>query len=244
MQLQILAVDPDITAVLCDRRLGMGDQPFVAQTQRRVFAVAAGQRRVRSFLQEDSGLVADRVDGGWGIVHRGGIQADGLPFPNKEAFDHGGIERTAGHRPERREHLDQAVARELEIPAREQCALSGRALKKFRDRTIRDTIEKNARAAARKLAAGERLMGPMALFETFGLDTRMLCLTCGAALLYLAREESLTVGGKTYDSPMELLRGINASPALSEQTLSRIERAYRCFAEGGTLESCRSRENQ
>lgn len=56
--------------------------------------------------------------------------------------------------------------------------------KKFCDRTIVDTVSRNARDPQRKLAAAERIMGPIRLMLKYGEDSSVLEKTAAAAILY------------------------------------------------------------
>jgi len=69
---------------------------------------------------------------------------------------------------------------------REFAALSKR---KFTDKSIDDSVARNARDPQRKLAAGERIMGPMALICENGGDASALVMTAAAALIYDADGE-------------------------------------------------------
>lgn len=55
---------------------------------------------------------------------------------------------------------------------------------KFMNRTIVDTVARNARDPKRKLAAGERIVGPMLLMRRYGEDASVLEETAAAAILY------------------------------------------------------------
>ena len=55
---------------------------------------------------------------------------------------------------------------------------------KFCDRTIVDTVARNARDPQRKLAAGERIIGPIRLLHKYGEDASILEMTAAAAVLY------------------------------------------------------------
>lgn len=55
---------------------------------------------------------------------------------------------------------------------------------KFCDRTIVDTVARNARDPQRKLAAEERIMGPIKLMYKYGEDASVLEKTAAAAILY------------------------------------------------------------
>lgn len=56
--------------------------------------------------------------------------------------------------------------------------------KKFCDKTIVDTIERNAREPQRKLTSAERIIGPLKLIFEMGEDTSVLEYTAACALLY------------------------------------------------------------
>lgn len=55
---------------------------------------------------------------------------------------------------------------------------------KFCDRTIVDTVARNARDPQRKLAANERIIGPIKLLHKYGEDASVLERTAAAAILY------------------------------------------------------------
>ena len=55
---------------------------------------------------------------------------------------------------------------------------------KFCDRTIVDTVARNARDPQRKLGANERIIGPIKLLHKYGKDASILEQTAAAAILY------------------------------------------------------------
>lgn len=55
---------------------------------------------------------------------------------------------------------------------------------KFCDRTIIDTVARNARDPQRKLGANERIIGPIKLLHKYGEDASVLEQTAAAALMY------------------------------------------------------------
>ena len=59
-----------------------------------------------------------------------------------------------------------------------------RALAKYQDESIRDTIERNARDPVRKLGKFERLLGPINLCKQEGLPYETLLMGVAAALRY------------------------------------------------------------
>lgn len=87
--------------------------------------------------------------------------------------------------------LNQAVCREYQVEPQEQAAFSALAKKKFRNPYIKDTIARNARNVARKIAAGERIAEPLRLMQRFGIPAKALELTAAAAFLYGVRQEGM-----------------------------------------------------
>ena len=55
---------------------------------------------------------------------------------------------------------------------------------KFCDRTIVDTVARNARDPQRKLGAAERIIGPIKLLHKYGEDASVLERTAACAILY------------------------------------------------------------
>ncbi len=66
--------------------------------------------------------------------------------------------------------------------------------KKFCDRTIVDTVARNAREPHRKLGAGERIIGAATLLREQGEDASVLELTAAAALLYQDPADTVWTG--------------------------------------------------
>ena len=87
--------------------------------------------------------------------------------------------------------MNQAVCREYQVEPQEQAAFSALAKKKFRNPYIKDTIARNARNVARKIAAGERIAEPLRLMQRFGIPAKALELTAAAAFLYGVRQEGM-----------------------------------------------------
>ena len=61
---------------------------------------------------------------------------------------------------------------------------------KFTDKTIVDTIARNAREPQRKIGSIERVVGPLLLEEKYGKDTSVLEMTLAAMLLYNPEAET------------------------------------------------------
>lgn len=116
--------------------------------------------------------------------------------------------------------LNRTLCRCMDVEPKEQTEFSKRALKKFSNPNISDTIQKNARSAVRKLAPTERIMGPMRLMEQEGEDTFVLRLVAAAALLYLERNEDLKYQNKEYPDAISLFRVLN--PQTNEREIQCI----------------------
>lgn len=80
--------------------------------------------------------------------------------------------------------------------------------KKFCDPSIADTVERNGRDPGRKLAGGERLMGPLRLFQQYGEDTSVLERTIAAAIEYDHPKETEWKKLKTEYTKEEILEKI------------------------------------
>lgn len=106
------------------------------------------------------------------------------------------------------------------------------SLKKFRDRTIADSIERNAREPHRKLAFNERIIGPARLIQEYGGNTRPLEITAAAALLYDDPADKVWTGLKDSLGPEKILEQISKLDKAS-LIVKRIMECYRNLKEGG-----------
>jgi mannitol-1-phosphate 5-dehydrogenase len=80
--------------------------------------------------------------------------------------------------------VNTVLCREYAIDPSDQTEFALRSKRKFQNRDILDSVERNARDASRKLAADERLIGPLLLTVTQGLLSHSLCLVIAAAIHY------------------------------------------------------------
>ena len=81
----------------------------------------------------------------------------------------------------------------LDISYEEQLAFTQRAIDKFKNKEIFDTIYRNARQSKRKLGENERLLSPLKKKKKYKSDTRYFDLIIAAALLYAVKEESESI---------------------------------------------------
>jgi mannitol-1-phosphate 5-dehydrogenase len=77
-----------------------------------------------------------------------------------------------------------ALAAKHGVSAGEQAALAAASLAKFQDRTIVDSIERNARDPIRKLGPSDRLVGAARLVLQYGGRPGNLATSIAAALFY------------------------------------------------------------
>ena len=97
---------------------------------------------------------------------------------------------------------------------------------KFCDRTIVDTVARNARDPQRKLAAEERIMGPIKLMYKYGEDASVLEQTAAAAVLYDNDGEDAWKKIKAEKSVEEILTdicGLEKESESYQNILSRVK---------------------
>ncbi len=98
--------------------------------------------------------------------------------------------------------------------------------KKFCDRTIEDTVSRNARDPQRKLAAGERIMGPIRLLHKYGEDASVLERTAAAAILYQAPAEDPWTelqAGKSCEQILEEICGVSPEEELFSHIMKYVK---------------------
>lgn len=84
------------------------------------------------------------------------------------------------------EATNRAMCMEFGYSPEDQAEFAGLSRKKFTSTAIKDTVERNARDVARKMAPGERIIGIMKLIGRHAGDTSVMEMTTAAALLYSA----------------------------------------------------------
>lgn len=117
----------------------------------------------------------------------------------------------------------------------EFAALSKR---KFCDRTIADTVARNAREPQRKLQSGERIMGPLVLMHEKGADVSVLVLTAAAMLIYDDESEDKWREIVKRNTPAEILRdisGLDVGSELSNMIINKREELVKTMKTGAAL---------
>lgn len=82
------------------------------------------------------------------------------------------------------EATNRVLCKEFGYEPEDQKEFALLSKQKFCDRTIVDTVARNARDPQRKLTAGERIMGPIGLMYKYGEDASVLEKTAAAAIAY------------------------------------------------------------
>lgn len=82
------------------------------------------------------------------------------------------------------EETSQALCRKQNYPIDEQYKFVRTSLEKMRNKTIVDTLERNARDPIRKLGPEDRLLGPAIMAKAYGIVPEHLCVSIAAAIYY------------------------------------------------------------
>ncbi len=98
---------------------------------------------------------------------------------------------------------------------------------KFCDRTIIDTVARNARDPQRKLGASERIIGPIKLLHKYGEDASILEQTAAAAILYDNDGEDAWKAIKTEKTNEQILNdicGLDTDEVIFKNVMNYIEK--------------------
>ncbi len=121
---------------------------------------------------------------------------------------------------------NRAMCAKFGYEMQDQVEFAALSKKKFCDRTIVDTVARNAREPHRKLAAGERIVGAAALLVAQGEDASVLELTAAAAVLYQDAADKVWSEIQAQRSHGEILKtvcGLEESDPLYQRILCRIQ---------------------
>ncbi|MBE7021622.1 MAG: hypothetical protein E7414_00140 [Ruminococcaceae bacterium] len=99
---------------------------------------------------------------------------------------------------------------------------------KFCDKTIIDTVARNAREPQRKLGKSERIIGPLHLINKYNEDASVLEMTAAAMLLYDHDGEDEWRKIKSENTPEEILKNICGLDA-SNKSFANILKYYNDF---------------
>ena len=88
------------------------------------------------------------------------------------------------------EIINKCICKEYGYEENDQKEFALLSRDKFTDKTLVDTVARNAREPQRKITFTERIVAPMLLEEKYGMDSSVLEKTLAAALLYTPEEET------------------------------------------------------
>lgn len=86
--------------------------------------------------------------------------------------------------------INCAICAEYGIDPREQAEFAELSRRKFQNRAIKDSVERNAANPARKLSAGERIIAPARLILKHGGSADALVKTAAAAIEYMGAKDA------------------------------------------------------
>lgn len=122
---------------------------------------------------------------------------------------------------------NRVLCKEFGYDEKDQEEFAALSKAKFCDRTIVDTIARNAREPQRKLKENERVMGPLLLIQKYGEDTTVLEMTAAAMLLYDNDGEDSWRKMKSENTPEEILEkiaGLDKNNPLFDKIIDRIKK--------------------
>lgn len=131
------------------------------------------------------------------------------------------------------EETGRALCQEYGFTQENQADFARASLRKFQNRDIADSIERNARDVARKLQRDERIVGPALLMAKQGYSSKSLPVVYACALMYMDHEND--AAGELLQSRgprgiLETLSGMDGSTLFADSA----ERWYFSLSEART----------
>jgi len=121
------------------------------------------------------------------------------------------------------EIINECICREYGYEEQDQKEFALLSRDKFTDRTLVDTIARNAREPQRKITPAERIVSPMLLQQKYGKDSTILEKTLAAALRYTPEEETAWIAmldEQGYEGILEKVCGLDPRSALFARVLA------------------------
>ncbi len=125
------------------------------------------------------------------------------------------------------EQINKAMCTEYGYEENDQKEFALLSRIKFTDKTIVDTIARNAREPQRKITEKERVVGPLKLLIKHGLDSSVLEMTLASMLLYTPEQETewnKMLNEFGYDKILSDLCGIELKSHLYNRVIALKER--------------------
>lgn len=130
--------------------------------------------------------------------------------------------------------LNRVIAKEYKISEMKASEFSARAISKFKNKEIYDTILRNARQCERKLGLNERMISPLIFAIKFNESTKYFDIPIAAAIYYGEKNEGLCS-----KDIIELISGW----IKSDKDIISIQKYYSMFKEGIALDIILSNNN-
>lgn len=119
--------------------------------------------------------------------------------------------------------INECICKEYGYDEKDQKEFALLSRDKFTDKTLADTVARNAREPQRKVTKAERIVAPMLLEEKYGKDGSVLEKTLAAALLYTPDEEvewNKILAEKGYEGVLTELCGLEKDTPIYQRVLS------------------------
>ena len=124
------------------------------------------------------------------------------------------------------EIINECICQEYGYEENDQKEFALLSRDKFTDRTLVDTVARNAREPQRKVTFKERIVAPMLLQEKYKKDSSILEMTLAAALLYTPDEEiewKKMLSEQGYEGILQNLCGLSKDSAIYSRVLKMAE---------------------
>ena len=122
--------------------------------------------------------------------------------------------------------INECICREYGYEENDQKEFALLSRDKFTDRTLVDTVARNAREPQRKITRTERIVAPMLLQQKYGKDSSILEKTLAAALLYTPEEETewnKMIAQQGYEGILQGLCGLDKNSAIYGRVLQMAQ---------------------
>lgn len=122
---------------------------------------------------------------------------------------------------------NKVLCAEFGYEEKDQAEFAALSKAKFCDRTIIDTVARNARDPQRKLGAAERIIGPIKLLHKYGEDASVLEKTAAAAVLYDNDGEDAWKAIKAEKTAEQILTdicGLDPADVIFKNIMNHIEK--------------------
>ena len=120
------------------------------------------------------------------------------------------------------EIINECICREYGYEENDQREFALLSRDKFTNKTLADTVTRNAREPQRKITPAERIVAPMLLQQKYGKDSSILEKTLAAALLYTPAEETewlAMLEKKGYEGILADICGLTKGSAIYDRIL-------------------------